>query len=185
MTTIEYKAQLNVKFVPEPDAPQRWQLMEPFEFVVTMFGESNTFVVPAGFWTDFASVPRVFWGLISPYDLGVGPIPHDFGYFTGHQNREYWDDVFLAAMQQDAIKTWRAIAAHKAVRYFGWAVWDRYRKSNTKRALFKLHSTKKWEVTPWNQGRFMEKIARGGEHRPALGKELLWQNFVKLSTTSI
>ena len=43
------------KVVVEEISDERWALVEP----VTYEGNTETFVVPAGFETDFASVPRV------------------------------------------------------------------------------------------------------------------------------
>jgi hypothetical protein len=49
--------------VVEELAGERWQLVDP----VTYEGNTETFVVPAGFQTDFASVPRVFVWLLPRY----------------------------------------------------------------------------------------------------------------------
>jgi hypothetical protein len=56
-------------------------------------------IIPAGFVTDFASIPRLMWALpgFSPHGpLLYGSIPHDFGYQYGYllspyepQNRTY------------------------------------------------------------------------------------------------
>ncbi|MGZ8751448.1 MAG: DUF1353 domain-containing protein [Acidimicrobiia bacterium] len=51
------------KIVVEEIGDERWQLVEP----VTYEGNTDTFVVPAGFETDFASVPRVFVWLLPRY----------------------------------------------------------------------------------------------------------------------
>ena len=48
------------KVVVEEIGDERWALAEP----VTYEGNTDTFVVPAGFETDFASVPRVFVWLL-------------------------------------------------------------------------------------------------------------------------
>ena len=85
---VEYKNFLDVRF-SKPDQQKQWQVLTPFVFVV----DGVEYVVPEAFWTDFASVPRVVWNIISPYDLGYGPIPHDFGYFTGIKNQEFWDEA--------------------------------------------------------------------------------------------
>ncbi len=41
--------------------------------------------VPAGFVTDFASIPRIFWSLLSPTDLRYSKpaVVHDYGYQFG------------------------------------------------------------------------------------------------------
>lgn len=126
---VEYKSYLLTRFCP--DNANRWELCAPFVFSV----DGVEFVVPKGFWTDFASVPRVFHLVLNPYELGCGPVPHDFGYFTGMCNREFWDEVFLSCMELDGISWWRRRAAYSAVRAFGGLVFRRYRKENDKYAL--------------------------------------------------
>jgi hypothetical protein len=102
-------------------------LTQPFEFSV----DSERYVVPEGFWTDFASVPRILWAVLSPYDLGVGPIPHDFGYYTGFANKLYWDLVFLSCMKKDEISEFKSQATFRAVEWFGGKVWDGYRSRSS------------------------------------------------------
>ena len=51
------------KVVVEEISDERWALVEP----VTYEGNTDTFVVPAGFQTDFASVPRAFVWLLPRY----------------------------------------------------------------------------------------------------------------------
>jgi len=42
-------------------------------------------IIPAGFETDGASVPRLFWNIMLPYGkLRYGAIPHDFFYQHGY-----------------------------------------------------------------------------------------------------
>src|SRR3972149_76242 len=107
---IEYKTKLQVEFAA-PHEKKQWVLIGIF--VVVVNGVEHE--IPIGFWTDFASVPRLFWNLISPYELGYGPVPHDFGYFTGIETKEYWDSVFEACMIKDKIPSWKRIAAYQCV----------------------------------------------------------------------
>ncbi len=51
------------KIVVEEISDERWALTES----VTYAGNTETFVVPAGFQTDFASVPRIFVWLLPRY----------------------------------------------------------------------------------------------------------------------
>lgn len=130
---IEYLSQLKVQFsVEAPNGGDHWTLTHDFPFLV----DDHEFLIPAGFWTNFASVPRSFWSIISPYDLGVGCIPHDFGYYTHSANKDYWDLVFLACMEKDGIKLWKRQAAYYAVKYFGQSAWD----NNTRRDSIKIKS---------------------------------------------
>lgn len=115
-----------------PNKGRRWTLKEPFRTRV----DGVEIVAPAGFWTDFASVPEVIWPIIDPYELGRAPVLHDFLYFAGWRgNRAYCDDAFLTAMEIEKISWWKRRAAYRAVRMFGAGAWDGYRQSNTKHKL--------------------------------------------------
>lgn len=60
-----------------------WQLCEPVSYYLTDPG-GDTVVVPPGFVTDFASVPRPFWWWIAPWGRhGRAAILHDFLYQQG------------------------------------------------------------------------------------------------------
>jgi len=81
--------------------------------------------IPKGFVFDFASVPRLFWNLISPTQLGdVGPVKHDWKYKKGIGTREAADKQFLRDMEADGVKWWRRQAAYRAVRMFGGKNWN-------------------------------------------------------------
>lgn len=81
-------------------------------------------VVPAGFKTDFASVPRIFWPIFPP----DGPhakaaVVHDMLYQTrglhGEYTREECDEIFADAMTLLGVQSWRAWVMYRAVRRFG------------------------------------------------------------------
>lgn len=59
-------------------AIRRWRLVEDY---ILPLGEDYGLIVPKPFVFDFASVPRIFWPLLSPVGiLLVGSVFHDFGY---------------------------------------------------------------------------------------------------------
>ena len=97
------------------------------------WGEMIT--VPAGYITDFASVPRIFWSIFPPYDpyYGAPAIIHDFGYSTKgtflkegqHKTRKEVDDLFLEAMQVQETPNWKSATMYLSVRVAGWYVWNR------------------------------------------------------------
>ena len=121
---VEYLTELDARFHVKADCGRRWRLIEPFIFTV----DGERFEAPAYFWTDFASIPRFIWPIISPYELGKGPIPHDFGYFTGLKTKAFWDEVLRACMEFDRIPAWKRRSAYRAVDLFGGPTWNRYRK---------------------------------------------------------
>jgi len=61
-----------------------WELCEPVSYRLVDTPDSEVVNVPPGFATDFASVPRVFWAIISPWGRhGRAAIVHDFLYQLG------------------------------------------------------------------------------------------------------
>lgn len=115
---VDYLTPLRVQFYATAGRDQ-WQLTDPFKFKV----DAVEYEIPSGFWTDFASVPQALWSVISPYDLGVGPIPHDAGYRLFKGDKAYWDDVFLSCMRRDRVSLWKRLAAYQAVSWFGSHAW--------------------------------------------------------------
>jgi hypothetical protein len=124
---IEYASELDVRFATNPNKGRRWMLLAPFVFYV----DGEKFEVPIFFWTDFASIPKIVWPIVSPYDIGKGPIPHDFGYFSGLKTKEFWDDVLIECMRYEKIERWKCRPVYNAVHWLGKATWDYYRKQGT------------------------------------------------------
>lgn len=85
--------------------------------------------IPAGFITDFASVPRIFWPVISPIDNhAFAALSHDYGYFAGMHTRRLTDRVFYIDCIRCGTPVWKAKAMYIAVRLFGWHRWNQCRK---------------------------------------------------------
>ena len=79
--------------------------------------------VPRFFETDGASIPRVFWNILSPFgDYFYAAVVHDFLY--SRQNEEFTRDeadfIFLEAMFNVGVPWYRRHIIHAAVRAFGW-----------------------------------------------------------------
>ena len=92
--------------------------------------------VPDRFEFDLASVPRLLWWLISPFDLSVAaPLVHDFLYRHSGEppndavvpprvyERKEADLLFRRIMKQEGVWLWRRVAAYWAVRSFGVGAW--------------------------------------------------------------
>jgi hypothetical protein len=130
--------------LPEPaitrdDARGLWIIDE--ELVIPSRGYH--LVVPKGFETDLASIPRLLWPCVAPFELScVAPIVHDFLYQHGGQitTRHEGVDVIVDAvrsftksdadlflldlMQQEHVPAWRAWSAYYAVKWFGHSSWQ-------------------------------------------------------------
>lgn len=87
------------------------------------FGSWGCIVVPKGFVTDGASVPRFFWNVLGP----LGPyfdaaVLHDFLYspINATHTREQADLIFLEAMQLTGVGWITRNLVFTAVRACGW-----------------------------------------------------------------
>ena len=95
-------------------------LQREFRFV-TSWGYTVT--VPAGFVTDYASIPRFLWRIAPPATgRHVWPaVLHDRLYRCPEEpvTRKFADEVFLDAMIQSRVPLWKRQAIYRAVRMFG------------------------------------------------------------------
>jgi hypothetical protein len=104
---------------PQTDG-KTWTLVEPFCYDVGFEGSKNTIDVPAGFITDFASVPRPFWWIIPRWgSYGNAAVVHDYLYQTGTKSRKYADEIFLEAMKVSGTSWICRHIMFLAVRIFG------------------------------------------------------------------
>lgn len=108
---------------------RRWKLTEPFEYHVGEYPSEFVLRVPEGFTTDFASVPRIFWALISPYGkAGKAAVVHDYLYHLNRVGlevvtRKQADGIFLQAMGVLGVAAWRKYPMYLAVRLFAGSGW--------------------------------------------------------------
>lgn len=110
--------------------PNRWRLAEPFEYHVGRYPSDEVIRVPAGFETDLASIPRLFWPLLPPQGrYAKAAILHDWLYVLGPAGdaaaRQRADAIFLEAMAVLGCPAWQRRLIHAAVRLFGAAAFGR------------------------------------------------------------
>lgn len=95
-------------------SPTRWELLKPLIY----HGRRETFTVPVGFTTDFASVPRIFTWLVPPYGRYTkAAILHDFLCHTKPVSRAEADGIFRRAMRElgvSFLRRWMMWAAVRA-----------------------------------------------------------------------
>jgi hypothetical protein len=97
---------------------REWKLTQAFHY---LHDDGRSFVVPAGFETDFASVPRFFWRLFPPAGrYGKAAVLHDFLYRTGAVTRRDADHIFFDAMRSLGVRFPTRWLMWLAVRMFGW-----------------------------------------------------------------
>ena len=101
----------------------------PFRYQSDVAG--RLFTVPVGFFTDFASVPRIvpmIYALLG--DTAHEPAAvHDWLYYSAVTTREMADNVLREAIVTFGISAWRATLFFWGVRAGGWAAWNEHRKA--------------------------------------------------------
>jgi hypothetical protein len=103
-----------------------WKVTHAFPYE---HDDGRVFTVPAGFETDFASVPRFFWRIFPPHGrYGKAAVLHDFLYRTGAVARRDADHIFFDAMHELGVRFFTRWTIWSAVRTFGWFAY----RANTK-----------------------------------------------------
>ena len=144
----------NNKIEAEFDPPRKWVLSRALTYTnpdidedalervgVKVIGSRIT--VKRDFVTDLASVPRMFWAFIAPWDVARAAIIHELLYKRIRQHRKSHaktlgedmkvineakkaaDDVFHMAMKDanPPVAKWKIAAAYYSVRLFGrWSI---------------------------------------------------------------
>ena len=107
-----------------------WVTMDDTLITVGLGTKKYSYVIPVGFITDFASVPRPLWWFISPTDKTVirASLLHDYLYRTGSRTRKDADYLFHLKLLEDGTPRWKAKLMYLAVRIFGKRAWNRYRR---------------------------------------------------------
>ena len=95
---------------------------------VTVLWQTNTLVIPAGFKSDGASVPRFFWRSVFPPGDSralTAAFAHDYVYRThpAGWTRKMADDMFYDLLREDGVGWFNAQAAYWGVRLFGFSSW--------------------------------------------------------------
>lgn len=95
-----------------------WVLLAPLTYRSALVPALVT--VPAGFLTDFASVPRVPLGYWLAGNTGhEAAVLHDWTYREGLFDRQLCDDLFLEALRTSGEPEWRCQMMYRAVRNWG------------------------------------------------------------------
>jgi len=98
-----------------------FRLEQDFRYFSPKYG---LITVPAGFVTDGASIPAVFWNILYPFGPYFGSaLVHDFLYDKNcplYFERSECDDIFLEGMAILEVPWLTRRLMHCAVRGFGW-----------------------------------------------------------------
>ncbi len=105
-----------------------WRITQSFKFYVGPESDDRWVYVPAGYLSDGASVPRIFWGLLPPWGTyGQAAVVHDLLCETATVYREgvpemisraKTDSIFKEAMIALNVPRWKRNVMYIAVRVF-------------------------------------------------------------------
>ena len=89
-------------------------------------------IIPVGYITDFASIPRFLWSVFPPHGFMTNAaILHDYMYdnkvgeniWGEYQARITADDLFLVECIKEAVPVWQAVLIYYVLRLFGRSWW--------------------------------------------------------------
>lgn len=108
-----------------PDADNRfWVLLDDMRYRI---GDTQDFiVVPAGFVTDYASIPQAMWS------FGLGPhgrysraaLVHDYLYWSQSCTKDQADNLLVIAMKESHVDSFDEMAIFTGVKVGGQPSWD-------------------------------------------------------------
>lgn len=82
-------------------------------------------VVPSGFVSDGASVPKIFWplGLVPYGSHGRATVVHDFLYWFQQCSRNQADNIMLIALKESGVSFFKRLILTVGVKLFGKRAW--------------------------------------------------------------
>ncbi len=119
---------------PESDGIM-WRLNREFTYDIGELGGNEKIVVPAGFLTDFGSIPMIFWSVVSPIGKATAAfVLHDYLYLTQERTRLVSDAILLEALEVLGVNWFQRFLIYKGVRVGGFVAWNKH-KERRKREL--------------------------------------------------
>lgn len=121
----------------------KWKVTAPFDYRLGAPDGKEFVHIPAGFITDFASVPRGLWNLLPPIGpYGKAAVVHDWLYQTmvieetengswrwfRAVDRKEADHILHEGMKVLGVNWWTRWAIYLGVRVGGWVPWNKYRE---------------------------------------------------------
>jgi uncharacterized protein DUF1353 len=116
-----------------------WLVLSPFHFQSEIL--NRVVVVPAGFMTDFNSVPRPLWSILPPHENPEAGVVHDWLYkyngCTKNQADRVHREVFevIDRVHPDKAPRWKRVAMYTGLVLGGSRTWNRYRREQIAREL--------------------------------------------------
>lgn len=120
---VIFPEQLECRWLPR----EQWRngrrtilVLKPFPRVHLDTGKVDW--CPPGYRSDGASVPRIFWRIMNPFDEALeAAVHHDLDYALGRYERPTADRYFLRGMDELGVSWPKRTGAYTAVRLGGWS----------------------------------------------------------------
>lgn len=120
------------------DNPRKFTLDSDFIYVDNE--KDIRVVVPAGFVTDFSSVPGAFWSYFAPWEHPEAGLIHDWLYKAPNAfqsdslkpplTQAQCDDIFRRILHIKGVRWTKRQVLWSILRSFGSHAWDKHRKSD-------------------------------------------------------
>ena len=120
----------NILLVSPMADGKRWIIRSDCGYDEGEEGSDESINVPVGFKTDFASIPRILWGVIPRWGrYGNAAVVHDYCYWSQTYTRKRSDEIFMEGMTVLKVSSLLRHIIYFAVRIFGFLAW----RNNTRR----------------------------------------------------
>lgn len=118
-----------------PDG-RNWRILRGFEFFTDCEEDKSKplnircatrILVPDGFVSDFASIPRIFWAVIGhpAGKYAQAAVLHDFLYRSGYFTRARCDEIFREACEVLGVSRFKTWILWLGIRIGGFLAYDR------------------------------------------------------------
>jgi len=121
---VEMSRFTNILIVSPMADGKRWIIRSDFGYDIGEEDSGESINVPVGFKTDFASVPRLLWGMIPQWGkYGNAAVVHDYCYWSQAYTRKRSDEIFMEGMLVLQVSSLLRHILYYAVRIFGFLAW--------------------------------------------------------------
>lgn len=142
-------------------------LLEPMHYTI---GNSGAVIkVPAGFVTDYASVPKPLWSMYSPHSqYSRAAVVHDYLYWTRKCSRVQADRLFLIAMKESSVPEATRQYVYAGVNRYGEEPWES-NKAERKRGTPRIVPLTRRDFPPnWSWEQYRAKLFASGYRDPEI-----------------
>lgn len=106
--------------VKPADNGRTWILLSEFQYHIGEFPSNDIVIVPKGYETDFASIPRLMWSIFPPWGkYGKAAVVHDWMCEMKDRKSSEVHDIFLEAMGVLGVPWWKRRAMWLGVKCCG------------------------------------------------------------------